>query len=192
MVGNVLPRVTDETVTAKTDFLEFKERSYLNKFGDERRWSMVSRAGGGRAVMIVPYHGNKIVVTREFRAPVGGRCYCFPSGQLAPGEDAAAGAGRVLHVRTGLNIAEIQAVSRPVFNSPGITDETVTLVYARVKGTASKKKQKPDEEIETLFLDRKQVVALMNDEHCRIDTRTWIELYHFLNVRSSKRVQKSE
>ena len=191
MVGNVLPRVTDETVIAKTKFLEFKELSYLNQFGYKRSWSLASRVGAGRTVMIVPYHGKKIVVTREFMAPAGGYCYSFPSGLLAPGEDAAAGAGRVLNWNTKLELVEIQAVSRPVFNSPGITDEAVTLVYARVKGALPKKK-KPDEEIETLLLDRKQVIALMNDEHCHIDTRVWMELYHFLNVKSDKRVLKSK
>lgn len=191
MVGNTLPRVTSETVIAKTDFLELKELAYLDKFGDEHRCSLASRVGGVQTVMIVPYYREKIVVIREFCAPLGGYGYGFPSGPLAPGEDAAAGAGRVLNQKTELEIAGIQAVSRPVFNSPGITDEAVTLVYVWVKGPLPKK-FKSDEEIETLFLDRKHVIALMNDEHCRIDTGAWIELYHFLNAGSNKRVRRSE
>lgn len=191
MIGNTLPRVTGETVIAKTDSLELKELAYLDKFGDARRWSLASRVGGGQSVMIVPYCREKIVVIRDFCAPLGGYCCGFPSGLLAPGEDAAAGAGRVLNQMTDLEIAGIQAVSRPVFNSPGITDEAVTLVYVWVKGPLPRK-SKSDEEIEMLFLDRKHVIALMNDEHCHIDTRAWIELYHFLNAGSPRRVQRSE
>ena len=33
----------------------------------------------------------------------------------------------------------------------------------------------------TLFLDREQVVALMNDEKCFIGAKAWIEFYHFVN-----------
>ena len=89
MVGNVLPRVTDETVIAKTKFLEFKELSYLNQFGYKRSWSLASRVGAGRTVMIVPYHGKKIVVTREFMAPAGGYCTvslqdCSPPARTPP------------------------------------------------------------------------------------------------------------
>ncbi|MBP5530547.1 MAG: NUDIX hydrolase [Lentisphaeria bacterium] len=181
MGRSAFPRVTGEKVIAKTKFLEFKELSYLNKFGDERRWSLVSRVGGSRAVMIVPFYGEKLVVTREFRVPVGGWCYSFPAGLIDDGEDAAAAAERELREETGLNLAEILAVSRPVFNSPGLTDEAVTMVYARVDGTPSREHLEADEDIETLFLDREQVVALMNDEKCFIGAKAWIEFYHFVN-----------
>lgn len=181
MADTALPRITGEKVMAKTKFLEFKELSYLNKFGDERRWSLVSRVGGSRAVMIVPFHGDKLVVTREFRVPVGGWCYSFPAGLIDPGEDAAAAARRELDEETGLRIAEVLAVSRPVFNSPGLTDEAVTMVYARVEGTPSREKLEADEDIETLFLDRDEVAALMNDENCHIGAKAWIEFYHFVN-----------
>ena len=181
MAANALPRVTGEMVIAKTEFLEFKEISYLNKSADERRWDLVSRVGGRQAVMIVPYCGKKIVAIREFLAPLGGYCYSFPSGLLNPGEDAAAAAGRVLVDETGLGIVKILAGSRPVFNSPRLTDEAVTMVYARVKVTAFEKDPVVGGDIETLFLNRERVIALMNDEHCHIDTRAWIEFYHFVN-----------
>ena len=181
MAADALPRVTGERVIAKTEFLELKEISYLNKSAGEQRWDLVSRVGGGQAVMIVPYCGKKIVLIREFTAPLGGYCYSFPSGLLNPGDDAAAAAGRVLMEETGISIVEIMAVSRLVFNSPGITDEAVTLVYARVRGRPFLKKTKLNRDVETLYLDRGKVIALMNDSHCHIDTRAWIELYHFVS-----------
>jgi len=183
MAANTLPRVTGERVIAKTKFLEIKEISYLNKSADERRWDLVSRVGDKQAVMIVPYCGKKIVAIREFLAPLGGYCYSFPSGLLNPGEDAAAAAGRVLVDETGLGIVETLAESRPVFNSPRLTDEAVTLVYARVTRTACEKDPEVGGDIETLFLDRDRVIALLNNENCLIDTRAWIEFYHFVTKR---------
>ena len=57
------------------------------------------------------------------------------------------------------------------------------MVYARVEGTPSREKLEADEDIETLFLDRDEVAALMNDEHCHIGAKAWIEFYHFVNGR---------
>ena len=181
MKDSALPRVLGENVLARTKFVEFKERAYLNKFGEERRWSLVSRVGKQQAVMIIPYFGDKLVVTREFRVPIGGWCYSFPAGLIDPGEDAVQAAKRELDEETGLKITEVLAVSPPVFNSPGLCDEAVTLIYARVEGTPSREKLEADEDIETLFLDREQVAAIMNDPKNAVGAKAWIEFYHFVN-----------
>ena len=175
------PRVTGENVIARTKFLEFKEYTYLNKFGDERRWCLVSRVGGRKAVMIVPFCGDKLVVTREFRVPVGNWCYSFPAGLIDDGEDAATAARRELREETGLEIRKILAVSPPVHNSPGLSDEAVTLVYAEVGGTVSQEHLEESEDIETLFLSRDEVAALLYDKTKHIGAKAWIEFYHFVN-----------
>ena len=175
------PRVTGESVIARTKFLEFKEYTYINKFGDERRWCLVSRVGGRKAVMIVPFYGDKLVVTREFRVPIGNWCYSFPAGLIDDGEDAATAARRELREETGLEIRRVLSVSPPLYNSPGLTDEAVTLVYAEVCGELSRDGLEPDEAIETLLLDRDAVAAVMRDGGSRIGAKAWIEFYHFVN-----------
>lgn len=175
------PRVTGENVIARTKFLEFKEYTYLNKFGDERRWCLVSRVGGRKAVMIVPFCGDKLVVTREFRVPVGNWCYSFPAGLIDDGEDAATAARRELREETGLEIERVLSVSPPLYNSPGLTDEAVTLVYAEVGGELSRDGLEPDEAIETLLLDRDAVAAIMRDGESCIGAKAWMEFYHFVN-----------
>jgi len=181
MAGSSLPRVTGEKVIAKTKFLEFKELTYLNKFGDERLWSLVSRVGGSRAVMIVPFYEGKLVVTREFRVPIRGYEYSFPAGLIDDGEDPVTAAKREMREETGLEISKVLAVSPPVFNSPGLTDEALTLVYAEVEGTTSRDGLEPDEDIETLILSRDEVASLMADETNLVGAKAWIEFYHFVN-----------
>ena len=181
MADGKLPRVLDEKVVARSKFLEFKERRYLNKFGDESVWYMASRVGGRRAVMIVPFCGEKLVVTREFRVPIGGYEYSFPAGLIDDGEDPVAAAKREMREETGLEIRKVLTVSPPVFNSPGLTDEALTLVYAEVGGTTSRDGLEPDEEIETLILSRGEVAALMADEANLVGAKAWMEFYHFVN-----------
>ena len=181
MAKTASPRVFGETVIAQSRFLEFKERRYLNKFGNESRWYMVSRVGGRQAVMIIPFCGEKLVVTREFRVPIGGYEYSFPAGLIDDGEDAVTAAKRELREETGLEIRKILTVSPSVYNSPGLTDEAVTLVYAEVGGEPSRDGLEPDEDIETLVLSRDEVAALMADEKNLVGAKAWMEFYHFVN-----------
>lgn len=175
------PRILGERVLAATRFLEFKQISYLNRLGMERKWDMVARVGGRQAVMIVPFCGEKLVVTREFRVPIGDYEYSFPAGLIDDGETPEAAARREMREETGLEILEVLAVSPPVYNTPGLSDEAITMLYARVGGTASRALLEPDEDIETLVLSRKEVAELMNDRGKRIGAKAWVEFYHFVN-----------
>ena len=181
MASKKTPQVTGEKILAETKFLVLKQLSYLDKSGQERKWDMVSRTNSTDAVMIIPFYGDKLVVTREFRAAVGGYEYSFPAGLIDAGESAEETARRELYEETGLELRKILAVSPPVYNSPGLSDEAVTLVYAEVGGTASQEHLEPGEDIETLFLDRDGIAALMYDRSKHIGAKAWIEFYHFIN-----------
>ena len=175
------PQVTGEKILAETDFLVLKRLFYLDKFGQERKWDMVSRTNSVNAVMIVPFYEGKLVVTREFRVAVGGWEYSFPAGLVEAGDSAEEAAHRELYEETGLEIRKILAVSPPVHNSPGLSDEAVTLVYAEVGGTVSQEHLEASEDIETLFLNRDEIAALLYDKSKHIGAKAWIEFYHFVN-----------
>jgi len=187
--NHTLPRVTGETVVARTKFLEFKQLSYLNRMGEERKWDMVSRTGGRRAVMIIATVGEKLVVTKEFRVPIGGCEYGFPAGLIDDGETAEDAARRELGEETGLELTEILASSQPVFNSPGLSDEAITIVYARAAGTPSRDRLEADEDIQTLLLDRDGVAAVLADKSNLIGAKAWMEFHHFVNDIQEKKIQ---
>ena len=135
MKESAVPRVLGENVLARTKFVEFKERAYLNKFGEERRWSLVSRVGGRQAVMIIPYFGDKLVVTREFRVPVDGYCYSFPAGLIDPGETPEESARRELFEETGYT-GKILGRFPPAVSSPGLSGESAVLVRMSIDSAA--------------------------------------------------------
>ena len=97
------------------------------------------------------------------------------------GETPEEAARREMREETGLEIQEILASSPPVYNSPGLSDEAITLVYARVGGTVSRAALEPDEDIETLILDRDAVAELVNSRDKFIGAKAWMEFYHFAN-----------
>jgi len=181
MAGKTTPRVVGEEILAETKFLVLKQLTYLDKSGKERKWDMVGRAGGVDAVMIVPFYGDKLVVTREFRVPVGDYEYSFPAGLIDAGESVEQTARRELYEETGLEIRKILAVSPPVYNSPGLSDEAVTLVYAEVGGEVSQEHLEASEDIETLLLSRDEVAALLYDRTKLVGAKAWMEFYHFVN-----------
>ena len=181
MGSDRIPRVIGDTVVAQTRFLVFKTVSYLNKLGEERLWDMVSRVGGRRAVMIVPFYGDRLVITREFRVPLNDYEYGFPAGLIDDGETAEEAGIREMREETGLEVREVLAMSPPVYNSPGLSDEAITLMYARVDGEVSRERLEPNEDIETLIVDRTELAAIMNDRSRCIGAKAWIEFYHYLN-----------
>lgn len=181
MAGKTTPKVTGETILAETNFLILKRLSYLDKSGRERTWDMVSRVNSVNAVMIVPFYGDKLVVIKEFRIPIGNYTYSLPAGLIDAGESVETAAKRELYEETGLELRRILTVSPPVYNSPGLSNEAVTLIYAEVGGTLSQEHLEASEDIETLILSRDEVAALLHDRTKNIAAKAWMEFYHFAN-----------
>lgn len=174
-------KIIGETILNQTKFLVFKTISYLNKKGDSCRWDMVSRVNGRNAVMIVPYFGDKLVVTREFRVPIGDYEYGFPAGLIDDNETIEHAAIREMKEETGLDVIEVLKVSPPVYNSAGLTDEAISILYAKVGGKPSKLGLKNSEEIDVMIMDREQISQLLADNSKKIGAKAWIVFYQFIN-----------
>jgi ADP-ribose pyrophosphatase len=160
--------------------------------GQEGRWSFASRgdgtpppAGHFDAVVIVPVVLGKgraaprLVMLREYRAPVGDYIYAFPAGLAEKGEAIEATARRELKEETGLDLVAVKHVSPAVYSSAGMTDESAVLVFVTARGApGSKATPEASEEFETLQLTHRQVVELCNSG-ARIDGKAWVVLYMY-------------
>jgi ADP-ribose pyrophosphatase len=160
--------------------------------GKEGRWTFASRGDGAPppadrfdAVIIVPILLGKgrarprLVMLREYRAPVGDYIYAFPAGLGEQGESIESVARRELKEETGLDLVEVKHVSPPVYSSAGLTDESAVIIFVTARG-APGYKATPEgaEEFETVLLDHRQVVELCNSG-ARIDAKAWAVLYMY-------------
>jgi ADP-ribose pyrophosphatase len=160
--------------------------------GQQGRWSFASRgdgtpppAGHFEAVVIVPILLGKgrarprLVMLREYRAPVGDYIYAFPAGLAEKGESIETTARRELKEETGLDLVEVKHVSPAIYSSAGMTDEAAVMIFVTARG-ATGYKATPDgaEEFETLLLDHRQVCDLCNSG-ARIDGKAWVVLYMY-------------
>jgi ADP-ribose pyrophosphatase len=160
--------------------------------GKEGRWSFASRGDGTPpqadrfdAVVIVPIllgRGRarpRLVMLREFRAPVGDYIYAFPAGLGEPGENIESVARRELKEETGLDLVAVQHISPPVYSSAGLTDESAVMVFVTARGKLGyKATPEGAEEFETVLLDQGQVSKLCNSQ-ARIDGKAWVVLYMY-------------
>jgi len=187
-------KITGVTSSFRSRFLNLFDIHYKDKTGSDKHWMMVSRAETPKcisnltepadAVVIVAYHADekKLVLIREFRVPLGGYQYGFSAGIIDPGESVETSAARELKEETGLILGHIRCISPPVYSSSGLTDESVSMVYAECNGTPTNKGTMDSEDIETLLVSREDIKTLLSDKKNKFDVKTWIYLNHFIEA----------
>jgi ADP-ribose pyrophosphatase len=169
------------------------DEKWLNLFaahfqhnGHEGRWVFASRKkkAYGRskcdAVVIVPLLRNpgepvRLVMIHEFRIPVGKRIFAFPAGLVDKGETVESTVRREVAEETGLKVTKIHRVTQPLFSSAGVTDETVAMAFADVRGVVNPAPEQ-SEDLEVVLLDYEGVCHLCDDNKALVDAKAWMTL----------------
>jgi ADP-ribose pyrophosphatase len=164
---------------------------YSGKDGKEHSWLMTTRALQPKcitgcfeppdAVVVVAHHTVKkrIVLTREYRVPLGGYEYGFPAGLVDDGETVEQAAARELTEETGLAITRIHHVSPTLYSSAGMTDESVAMVYVECDGEPSTAGNTPSELIHIELVSQYEAAALCRDNRLKFDAKAWLVLERF-------------
>jgi ADP-ribose pyrophosphatase len=172
-------------------WLNLFDIEYRDKNGRKKSWQMASRHNEPKcltenfsipdAVVIAPYHVDqkRIVLTREYRVPLGDYEYGFPAGLIDDGESIEEAARRELKEETGLEVIRIIKSSQPVYSSAGMTDESVAMVYVECTGRPSNEANTDSEEIEIILASRTQVAALIKNTDIKFDAKAWLVLSSF-------------
>lgn len=164
---------------------------YQDRAGKDKTWTFASRTSPKNpeetildrpdAVVIVPYHvkEQRLVIIKEFRVVLRGYQYGFPAGLLDPGETVVAAGRRELFEETGLRMTKVLAQSPAVFSSSGMTDESVSLLYAECEGVPSSDHMEDSEDIQVVLLTPQAAEQLLNTPDIRFDVKTWIVLKQY-------------
>jgi ADP-ribose pyrophosphatase len=174
-----------------SEWLNLFKVTYRLPGRDPRSWMLASRQqaprcvtgrfGAPDAVIIVAFHRRrgKLVITREYRVPLGGDEIGFPAGLVDPGETVEQTARRELREETGLDVTRFLGASPPLFSSAGMTDESITLVTVECEGEPSNKQLEASEVIEVLFVSPAEAGRLCADSSLKFDAKAWLVLSRF-------------
>ncbi len=178
-------------------WLNLFDVAYVDKSGISRNWQVVSRNSepkcvSGRfdrpdAVLMIPYHRTqkKLVVLKEYRVSLAGFQYEFPAGLIDMGETIEEAAGRELMEETGLRLMHITRTSPPLYNTAGLADESVVLVYCECEGQPSNANNQSSETIEVCMLSPQSASDVLADPTAKFDTKLWLELDRFSTLYSN-------
>lgn len=135
------------------------------------------------AVVIVAYketdEGLKLIVTKEFRVAIGGYEYGFPAGLINEGEDYEITAIREMKEETGLDVDKIIYTSEQVYNSAGMTDESVIMIFVTVTGNISREHLEDGEDIHTYEWYQHEVSYAMGRGDLKFGAKAWFIMDHF-------------
>lgn len=165
----------------QTPFLDMVDTTYEDKDGVLRHWYWVTRPRMVNAVMIVGITDNQeLLLIKEFRIPLNGVEYGFPAGLVEPGEAVLTAADRELREETGYRVIDLLRPPSPItYNTPGVTDEGISMVFARIEKVGETKLES-SEEIEPLLVSKDQARAIMADKGNKIGAKCWLIMDRFI------------
>ncbi|WP_300382273.1 NUDIX hydrolase [Clostridium sp.] len=192
-----MTKVNKINTLATTKYLKLYDAEYTNKVGENRNWTIASRKPIEKinnrffkgeedkidAVVIIPKHieKDKLVLIKQFRVPINDYIIEFPAGLIDGDEDIKEAVKRELKEETGLELLDIniEKTKNKTYLSPGMTDESVAMVYCSCKGEISSDDLEDDEDIEVLLLDKEELKELLKSNF-KIDVKAYLGIQNFL------------
>lgn len=188
-------KITEVESLAKTKFLSMYEAKYENRVGNEKSWIIATRKSEEflkekffenkkdieDAVVIAALHkpSNKLVIVKQFRVPTNDFVYELTAGLIDEGENSTTAAERELKEETGLKLLDVISEKKKLYLSPGMTDESVNLVFCTCEGEISEDYLEDDESIEAMMISREEAKELINSK-ATMDIKCYLVLQSFV------------
>ncbi|MGD9383647.1 MAG: NUDIX hydrolase [Desulfobacterales bacterium] len=184
-------KIIDSKKLTNLKWLNLFNVSYIDRNGDHKIWQIASRKKEPKcitndfakpdAVIIVPFHKpkKKMVITKEYRVPLADHEYGFPAGLIDEGETIQEAARRELKEETGLELTRCIKIGPSIYSSAGMTDESVSMIYIECDGDPSNDGNEGSENIEVIFVSRKEALQLCEDASLKFDAKAWIVLINY-------------
>lgn len=190
-------KIENVEILAKTNYVSLYDVEYTNKEGNKNNWAVSSRKSLETlketylnnkedkvdAVVIVAFHKTyeKLVIAKQFRVPINKFIYELPAGLIDNNEEIEVSVKRELKEETGLDLIKIKNKVDKVYLSPGMTDESVSLVFCTCDGELSDKFLEEDEEIEALLLSQEDAKEIIKNNEI-LDIKAYLIINLFANM----------
>lgn len=152
-----------------------KERPYyMVARGQDEQLPKPSEKKPDAVIIVATLTGDdgkmRLVMTNEFRAPIGTRELSFPAGliDLADGdsfeEAVRKAAFREFKEEVGLDLI-ITSVSPNLYSSAGMTNESVVIVFGEAKGIPTVDNNESTEDIQIVLLEEDEIATIIQQPH---------------------------
>lgn len=152
----------------KRGFIYHSYLLYLNKKGERKRYSVVSRreistpedldgyvAG---IIAVITNTAGEVLISKEFRLGVNRNLYGFPSGMQKKGESFSECAIREVGEETGIKSICIDHVTKPEYTNPTLSNERVVIAYGHIDTMqVPGESDNLNEEIESIWIPRADI-----------------------------------
>ena len=180
---NKVNKIKDIKKITDNKFLNMYDIVYETPTGKDRNYYMVSRRDAkdlscvtGRhdkadAVAVIPqYQNGDIILLKQYRPVINDYIYEFPAGLVDEGETEIQAAMRELKEETGLESIFMSTFLRPCYSSCGMSDESVSIFRATVKGEISLDFKEENEDIEIIILKEADINKFLKEHTVAIRT----------------------
>ncbi|WP_010167163.1 NUDIX hydrolase [Candidatus Epulonipiscium viviparus] len=182
----------------KTRYLSMYDIVYQNKKGNQKSWMLATRKTAAElhkiffektvdaadAVVVVAFHtaSKSLVCIKQFRLPINDYIYELPAGLIDPGETISTTTVRELKEETGLDLDQIlqEPYGDKLYLTPGMTDESIALVFCTCSGDVSTDHLEPDEDITPYLVNKEQAKEILASD-TKMDVKFYLILSNFIN-----------
>ncbi len=174
-------KIIKEKNILKTPYLNIIETEYINTNNKKSKWFHAERTNNQKGVMIAATIKDKLVVIKEFRVPLKDYEWNFPAGLIDEGENIETAAKREFNEETGLEILKINKISPFVYNTAGLSNESISIVFVEATGNIDYSKNEASEDITVYLMSKNEVKKLLQNTNDKISAKAWLIFDNFVN-----------
>ena len=179
-------------------FISLYDLEYKNKLNENKHWTVATRKDKEAvedfylnqnednvdAVGICAYHVRykKLVIIKQFRVPINDYIYEVPAGLVDKGDkDILESVKRELKEETGLDLLDVNNdyTIEKTYLSPGMTDESIALVFCTCDGELNKDGLEDDEDIEAILVSKEEARKILKSKE-KMDVKAFLILQNFV------------